>query len=114
MTLNLPRDNEVDLVATLPWDNKSSCEREVTLAAGQSLPQGSSLSWVHVNRPKTLRQRVPTNPEIVIVSSGKGFKLVGLSKTRKTVHVNVQLFTCDCNAISRNYCTAAARKNLIV
>ena len=39
MTLNLPRDN------------KSSCEREVTLAPGQSLPRGSSLSRVHVNRP---------------------------------------------------------------
>ena len=39
MTMNLPRDN------------KSSCEREVTLAPGQSLPRGSSLSRVHVNRP---------------------------------------------------------------
>ena len=39
MTMNLPRDN------------KSSCEREVTLAPGQSLPWGSSLSRVHVNRP---------------------------------------------------------------
>ena len=37
MTLNLPRDN------------KSSCECEVMLASGQSLPQGSSLSQVHVN-----------------------------------------------------------------
>ena len=35
----------------LPRDNKSSCEREVTLAPGQSLPRGSSLSRVHVNRP---------------------------------------------------------------
>ena len=72
MTLNLSRDNEVDLGTTMPRDNKSSCEREVTLAPGQTyaLPRGSSLSWVHVNRPKTLRQRVPTNPEIVIVSSG--------------------------------------------
>ena len=34
----------------LPRDNKSSCEREVTLAPGQSLPRGSSLSRVHVNR----------------------------------------------------------------
>ena len=39
MTMNLPRDN------------KSSCEREATLVLGQSLPQGSSLSRVHVNRP---------------------------------------------------------------
>ena len=72
MTLNLPQDNEVDPGATLPRDNKSSCERKETLAPGQSLPRGSSLSRVQVNRPKTLRQRVPTNPEIVIVSSGKG------------------------------------------
>ena len=35
----------------LPRGNKSSCEREVTLAPRQSLPRGSSLSWVHVNRP---------------------------------------------------------------
>ena len=35
----------------LPRDNESSCEREVTLASGQSLPRGSSLSRVHVNRP---------------------------------------------------------------
>ena len=35
----------------LTRDNKSSCEREVTLAPGQSLPRGSSLSRVHVNRP---------------------------------------------------------------
>ena len=35
----------------LPRDNKSSSEREVTLAPGQSLPWGSSLSRVHVNRP---------------------------------------------------------------
>ena len=42
MTMNLPQGNE---------DNRSSCEHEVMLALGQSLPQGSSLSWVHVNRP---------------------------------------------------------------
>ena len=35
----------------LPRENKSSCEHEVMLAPGQSLPRGSSLSWVHVNRP---------------------------------------------------------------
>ena len=35
----------------LPRDNKSSFESEVTLAPGQSLPRGSSLSRVHVNRP---------------------------------------------------------------
>ena len=35
----------------LPRDNKPSCEREVTLAPGQSLPRGSSLSRVHVKRP---------------------------------------------------------------
>ena len=35
----------------LTRDNKSSCECEVTLAPGQSLPRGSSLSRVHVNRP---------------------------------------------------------------
>ena len=35
----------------LTRDNKSSCEREVMLARGQSLPLGSSLSRVHVNRP---------------------------------------------------------------
>ena len=29
-------------------DNKSSCEREVTLAPGQSLHRGGSMSWVHV------------------------------------------------------------------
>ena len=34
--MNLPRGNEVD--PTLPRDNKSSCEREVTLAPGQSFP----------------------------------------------------------------------------
>ena len=53
MTMNLPWDNEVDLRTTLPRDNKSSCECEVKLASGQSLPRGSSLSWFHVNRPKT-------------------------------------------------------------
>ena len=36
---------------TLSRDNKSSCEREVTPVPGQSLPWGSSLSRVHVNRP---------------------------------------------------------------
>ena len=111
MTLNLPRDNEVDPRATLPWDNKSSCEREVTLCPGQSLPQGSLLSRFHVNRPKTLRQKVPTNPKTVIVSSGKGLTSRAF-KTRKTE--NVQLFTCDGNTISRNYCTAVARKNFFV
>ena len=35
----------------LPRDNKSSCELEVTLVPGQSLTRGSSLPWVHVNRP---------------------------------------------------------------
>ena len=35
----------------LTRDNKSFCEREVMLAPGQSLPRGSSLSRVHVNRP---------------------------------------------------------------
>ena len=45
--MNLPQGNEVDM----PRDNKSSCEREVALAPGQSLPQGSSLSRVHVNMP---------------------------------------------------------------
>ena len=44
------------MAINLPWgniahENKSSCEHEVTLAPGQSLPQGSSLSRVHVNRP---------------------------------------------------------------
>ena len=39
------------MTMNLPQDNKSSCEREVTLALGQSLPRGSSLSRVHVNRP---------------------------------------------------------------
>ena len=32
-------------------DNKSPCEREVTLVPGQSLSRSSSLSQVHVNRP---------------------------------------------------------------
>ena len=44
--MNLPWGNEV-----VPGQCKSSCEREVTLAPGQSLPWGSSLSRVHVNRP---------------------------------------------------------------
>ena len=35
----------------LPRGNKLLCEREVALAPGQSLPRGSSLSRVHVNRP---------------------------------------------------------------
>ena len=39
MTMNLSRDS------------KSLCEREVTFAPGKSLPRGSSLSRVHVNRP---------------------------------------------------------------
>ena len=39
----------------LTRDNKSSCEREVTLAPGESLPRGSSLSRVHVNRPLLVR-----------------------------------------------------------
>ena len=52
MAMNLPRGNEVDPGAMLPRDNESSCEREVTLAPGQSLPRGSSLSRVHVNSPK--------------------------------------------------------------
>ena len=34
------------MMMNLPWDNKSSCEREVMLAPGQSLPWGSSLSQV--------------------------------------------------------------------
>ena len=36
---------------TLPRDYKSSCERGVTLAPGQSIPWGGSLPRVHVNRP---------------------------------------------------------------
>ena len=35
----------------LPQDNQLSHEREVTLALGQPLPWGSSLSPVHTNRP---------------------------------------------------------------
>ena len=42
----------------LTRDNKSSCEREVMLAPGQSLPRGSSLSRVHVNRPLDKRLEV--------------------------------------------------------
>ena len=51
MTMNLPRGKEVDPGQRCPLDNKSSCEREVKLAPGQSLPRGSSLSRVDVNRP---------------------------------------------------------------
>ena len=40
MTLNLARANEID---TLPQDNKSSCERQVTLAVGQSRRQSLPL-----------------------------------------------------------------------
>ena len=43
----------------MPWDNKLSCEREVTLAPGQSLPRGSSLSRVHVNRPLVIKLKKP-------------------------------------------------------
>ena len=50
MTINLPWGNEVDPGQRCPGVNKSSCERKVTLAPGQSLPRGSSLSRVHVNR----------------------------------------------------------------
>ena len=42
----------IDLVGhSVAPDNKFSCEREVTLAPGQSLSRSSSLSQVHVNRP---------------------------------------------------------------
>ena len=44
----------VHMSFSLPRDNKSLCEREVTLALGQSLPRGSSLSRVHVKRPSIL------------------------------------------------------------
>ena len=39
-----------------PRDNKSSCEREITLNPGQWLPRGSLLSWVHVNRPLVIQK----------------------------------------------------------
>ena len=39
----------------MPRDNKPSCECEVTLAPGQSLLRGSSLSRVHVNRPLVIK-----------------------------------------------------------
>ena len=46
------------MTMNLPWDNKPLCEREVTLAPGQPLPRGSSLSRVHVNRPLISHLRV--------------------------------------------------------
>ena len=52
----------------LPRDNKSSCECEVTVDPGQSLPRGSSLSRVHVNRPlakRTLQRRGEDIPRFV-------------------------------------------------
>ena len=66
--------------ATLPRDNESSCEREVTLAPGQSLPQGSSLSRVHVNRPLVIQKA----------------KLLYMNKV-------VQIIKCTCNVFVDNF-----------
>ena len=70
MTINLPRGNEVDLGQRCPGNNKSSCEHEVMLALGQSLPRGSSLSRVHENRPLKLEALVDTDLRNVFCSLG--------------------------------------------
>ena len=41
-----------------PWDNKSSCEREVMLARGSHNPRDSSLPQVYVNKPLKYNERV--------------------------------------------------------
>ena len=72
--------------ATLPRDNKSSCEHEVTLAPGQSLPRGGSLSRVHVNRPLGPVHMIPGQ----LTDPGVNFASVhGL--TPVTVHMSFSL-----------------------
>ena len=80
------------MLMNLPRDNKSSCEREVTLAPGQPLPRDSSLSRVHVNRPLGPVHMIPgqliapgqlTDPGVIFAS------VHGL--TSVTVHMSFSL-----------------------
>ena len=75
--------------ATLPQDNKPSCEREVTLAQGQSLPRGSSLSRVHVNRPLDWNSIQLDNGKVK--SQSFGAKMSGLNDEACDANVEVSV-----------------------